>query len=69
MSYYLERGLKPDDLIDPRQLTNFFAEGQVPGCPGTKSYAPFRILDGPKCPYHAVRRIPPRVAKLKERTQ
>jgi hypothetical protein len=69
MSYYLEHSLKPDDLIDPRQLTNFFAEGQVPVCPrSTNGYAPFRILYGPKCPYHAVRTIPARVAKLKERT-
>lgn len=70
ISYYLEHGLKPDDLIDPQALTNFFPAGEVPRCPlGTNDYTPFRILDGPKCPYepdlHAVRRIPARVAKLK----
>jgi len=70
MSYYLEHGLKPNDLIDPQQLTNFFADGQVPRCPlGTNSYAPFRILDGPQCPYeprlHAVQKVPARIAKLK----
>ena len=67
MSYYLEHSLKPDDLIAPQQLTNFFAEGQVPRCPhGTNSYAPFRILDGPKCPEHPVCKIPARVANLIE---
>src|SRR6476646_2970017 len=30
MGYYLEHGLKPDDLIDPRQLSNLFAEERVP---------------------------------------
>jgi len=66
MSYYLEHGLKPDDLLDPQQLTNLFAEGQVPRCPGvTNAYAPFRILDGPKCSLHAGRKIPARVANLK----
>ena len=66
MSYYLEHGLKPDDLIDPQQLTNFFAAGQVPRCPsGTNNYAPFRILEGPECLQHTVRKIPARVATLK----
>jgi len=67
MSYYLEHGLKPDDLIDPQQLTNYFAERQIPRCPlGTNNYAPFRILDGPKCPEHPIRKVPARVAKLIE---
>ena len=67
MSYYLEHGLTTNDLIDPQQLSGFFAEGQVPRCPlGTTNYAPFRILDGPKCPQHPIRKIPPRVAKLIE---
>jgi len=30
MRYYPEHSLKPSDLIAPQQLTNFFAEGQVP---------------------------------------
>ena len=68
VSYYLEHGLKPENVIDPQQLTNFFAEGHVPACPrSTNGYAPFRVFDGPKCPYHEARRIPPRLAKLKER--
>lgn len=66
MSYYHEHGLKTNDLIDPQELTNFFPAGNVPNCPATGNYAPFRILDGPKCPEHAIHRIPARVAKLKE---
>ncbi len=71
VSFYLERGMKRDDVIDPKQLSAFFAEGYVPRCPlGTNNYAPFRILDGPKCPHeperHAVRQVPARLAKLKE---
>lgn len=67
MSYYLEHGLKTNDLIDPQELTNFFPEGQVPRCPdSTSNYAPFRILDGPKCPEHPIHKVPARVAKLKE---
>jgi hypothetical protein len=67
--YYLEQGMKPDDLVDPRHLSAFFPDGKVPRCPqGTNSYAPFRILDGPKCSYeprlHESRRVPPSIAKL-----
>ena len=66
VSYYFEHGLKPDDLIDPQQLTNFFAEGWVSRCPsGTNNYAPFRIFEGPKCPEHPIHKIPARVAKMR----
>jgi hypothetical protein len=73
-SYYLDRHLKTNDLIDPKQLTRYFAEGQVPRCTlGTSGYAPFRILEGPKCPnepsYHAVVRVPPRITKLRASSQ
>jgi hypothetical protein len=46
----------------------------VPRCPlGTNAYAPFHIFDGPKCPhepsYHAVVRVPSRIAKLRANSQ
>src|SRR5215213_8314576 len=67
ISFYLERGLTTNDLIDPGQLTKFFPAGQVVRCPrGTNNYAPFRILDGPKCAQHPIHKIPKRVAKLRE---
>ena len=63
--------MKRDDLVDPQQLSAFFAEGHVPRCPlGTNNYAPFKILEGPRCPHeptlHVVHRIPVSVIKLKE---
>jgi hypothetical protein len=72
-SYYLEHGMKPDDLIDPQQLAALLPNGQVPRCPiGTNAYAPFKIFDGPKCPYeaqlHAGATMPASIAKLKTRS-
>jgi hypothetical protein len=73
-SYYLEHRLATNDLIAPQQLAGYFAEGQVPRCPlGTNAYAPFYIFDGPKCPhepsYHAVVRVPSRIAKLRTNSE
>jgi hypothetical protein len=73
-SFFLEHHLTTNDLIDPRQLTGYFAEGQVPRCTlGTNNYSPFRIFDGPKCPndpsFHAVVRVPPKIIQMKTRGQ
>src|SRR5882757_8619973 len=68
--YYLEHGMKPDDLIDPQQLAALLANGQVPRCPlGPNAYPPFKIFDGPQCPYepqlHSGATMPTRIANLK----
>jgi hypothetical protein len=68
--YYEEHNLTTNDFIDPRQLGTYFPNGQAPRCPvGTNPYAPFKIFDGPQCPYepqsHSGERIPSNVIELK----
>jgi hypothetical protein len=73
-SYYLEHGMKPDDLIDPQQLKGFFNLDGVPRCPlGTNSYTPFKLFDGPRCPHegsgHGVVSMSKKTIKIKQNTQ
>jgi hypothetical protein len=73
-SYYLEHGMKPDDLIDPQQLKDFFNSDGVPRCPlGTNDYAPFKLFDGPRCPHegsgHGVVPMSEQIIKIQRTTQ
>jgi hypothetical protein len=73
-SYYLEHGMKPDDLIDPKLLKDFFRLDGVPRCPsGTNDYAPFKLFDGPQCPHegsgHGVVPMSEQIIKIKRNTQ
>jgi hypothetical protein len=49
-SYHLERGLSEEQLISPRDLTNYLRDAALL-CPlGTNQYAAFSYGQGPKCP-------------------
>ena len=70
-SYYLEHSMKPDDLIDPQQLKDFYNPGAFPRCPlGTNDYAPFKLFDGPQCPHqgsgHGVVPMFEKIIKIKQ---
>lgn len=70
-SYYLEHKMKPSDLIEPKELADFFGPDDFPHCPdGTNGYAPFRLFDGPRCPHpgsgHTPLPIPATIIKIRE---
>ena len=49
-SYHLERGLSEEQLISPRDLTNYLRDAAM-HCPlCTNQYAAFSYRQGPKCP-------------------
>jgi hypothetical protein len=73
-SYYLEKNMKPDDLIDPQQLKDFFGPDGVPHCPLDRNgYAPFKLFDGPRCPHegsgHGVVPMSEKTIKIKQNTK